>query len=96
MITIDVDKLIRYCYQLDGQVLKTLIQEKEFVLGVTSDGLEYTPKVSGITRKHGRKWLKRVCDEFNRTNSFHPIDYSHLSANASYALTVIDHYIHRS
>ena len=95
MVNVDVDDLIHYCRGLDGQVLKTLWQEKEFVLHVTDQGLEYTPLQSGITRKHDRKWLKRVCDEFNRINSFHPGDYALISANASYALTVIDHYINK-
>jgi hypothetical protein len=95
MFTVDVDDLIRYCRRLDGRVLRTLWQKKEFSVHVTEQSLEYTPLISGITRKHNRKWLKRVCDEFSRTNSFHPGDYLHISANASYALTVIDHYINR-
>jgi hypothetical protein len=93
MFTVDVDDLIRYCRGLDGQALKTLWREKEFSLHVIEQGLEYTPLISGITRKHNRKWLERVCDEFNRINSFHPGDYSHISANASYALSVINYYI---
>lgn len=95
MINVEVDDLIRYSRGLDGQVLKTLWRKKEFSLHVTEKGLEYTPLISGITRKHNRKWLKRVCDEFNRIHSFHPGDYAHISANASYVLTLIDHYLNK-
>jgi hypothetical protein len=35
-----------------------------------------------------------MCEKFSRTNSFKPTDYKHLSANASYALAVIDYYLY--
>ena len=92
---IDTDDLIRFARELEDKDVSTLAQGKPFRVQVTDKGLVYIPLSTGIPRRHDHKWLKRVCDEFSKTNSYKAGHYQHLSKNASYALAVIKRYLNR-
>jgi hypothetical protein len=93
MLAVNVDELIQFAKTLEGQELETASQKKKFIVNVVEDGLFYTPSSTGKSRKHGRRWLERVCQKFSITHSFRPGDYHDLSANASYALVLISRYL---
>lgn len=93
MQQVSANDIIHFVRSIEGHELKTAAQNKAFTVRLTGDGVEYTPLSTGKPRGHQHKWLARVCDEFSRTNSFKPVDYQHLSVNASYALVVIAKYL---
>jgi hypothetical protein len=92
---IDTDDVIRFARELEGYDVSTLAHGSPFRVHVTEKGLVYIPLSTGRPRRHDHKWLKRVCDEFSRTNSFKAGHYHHCSKNASYALAVIQRYLTR-
>jgi hypothetical protein len=93
---IDTDEVIRFARELEGHELRTLAHGRPFRIHVTEKGLVYIPGSTCRPRRHHHKWLKRVCEEFSRTNSFTAKHYHHLSKNASYALAVIQRYLTRA
>jgi hypothetical protein len=90
---VEAETIIQFARSLEGSEIFTLARGKGFMVNVASDGLEYTPSATGVRRKHGKKWLDRICQRFNRIGSFRVSDYRSLSANASYALAVISRYL---
>jgi Predicted restriction endonuclease len=91
----DTDDLIGFVRELQDQDVHTLAHGNPFRVQVTEKGLVYIPLSTGLPRHHKYKWLKRVCEEFSKTNSFKAGDYHHLSMHASYVLAVIKLYLHR-
>jgi hypothetical protein len=92
---VETETIVQFARSLEGGEILTLARGKGFKVNVTSDGLEYTPSATGIRRKHGKKWLDRICQRFNETGSFKVSDYRDLSANASYALALIDRFLRK-
>ncbi len=92
MSQITPEAIVEFVRGQEDLHLSTLTQEKPFVVRAVDDGLEYIPATKKPRLQH-RKWLTRVCDEFNRVRSMHPGDYSHLTFNSSYTLAVIDAYL---
>lgn len=75
--------------------LSTRARKCWFTARAVKDGLEYVPDATQMPRRHQMKWLARVCEHFNQTQSLHPSDYKHLSRNASYTLALIEAYQNR-
>ena len=88
-----LDELKAFAGRLDGKALVTRFRKRTFSLSVTKDGFEYTPEYSGKPRKQQWKYVERVLKRYNDKRSFHPVDYTDISRNASYILTVIRAYL---
>jgi hypothetical protein len=86
------ERLIRFVGEREGMRLRTLIRRRPFSAHTSGDGLEYVPSTNK-PRLHEMKWLAGVCKEFNRSGSFRPSNYIHLTMNASYTLALIDKYL---
>ena len=86
--------LINFVRTIDGEDLNTLARGETFTVHALYNGIEYTPISTNKPRKQQYGGLALVCGEFSRTNSFKTADFKHLTANASYALAVIDRYLH--
>ena len=68
----------------------TRIEGKPFTMRVIPSGLEFTPG-SGGARSVSWAHVDEVLAQYNVTGSLHPRDYTDLSRNASYILTLLDH-----
>lgn len=95
MKNISFEDFLAFSKTLDGKTLKTKALGKEFKFQVDKRGFIYIPASTGIPRLHTYKFLKPVFDRNMETKSFRPGHYVDISANASYALTIIDRYINR-
>jgi hypothetical protein len=93
MRSVTFNEFLSYAKQFNGKVLKTNALGKEFEFEIEERGFIYIPLSTGSRRLHGYKFLKRVFDRYLDTNSTRPGDYVDISANASYALTLISKYI---
>jgi hypothetical protein len=86
-------ELIDCAQTIDGENLATLAHGKAFTVHALDNGIQYTPTSTNKPRKQQYRGLAVVCGQFSRTNSFKPADYKDRTANASYALAVIDYYL---
>lgn len=86
------EELIEFVRSQNGLQLSTK-RQLPFRVQTAGDGLEYIPLVTGAPRVHELKWLRRVCAEFSKANSFRPGDYKRLTYNASYTLPLIRAYL---
>jgi hypothetical protein len=75
--------------RLKRGMFETRIEGKPFAMRVTASGLEFTPG-SGGARSVTWAHVDEVLAHYNVTGSVHPRDYSDLSRNASYILTLVD------
>jgi hypothetical protein len=74
---------------LDGKVLATHAQGKQFRFRILPTGLEYTPSATDRPRRQDWKHVAAVLDRFNKTGSFEPGQYQDVTYNASYVLAVL-------
>ena len=92
MIHVNPEEIVEFVRSQGELHLSTLAQKRPFVVRVSDDTLEFIPS-SDKPRSRDRESLARVCEEFDRTNSWHPGDYADLSVHASYTLAVMDAYL---
>ncbi len=92
MKRVSLENLNAFVRTLEGQTLFTRSQKKPFTVAVTSRGFEYTPASSGVPRINQFNYIQRVLDHFHQTQSFHPSDYTDITYNASYLLTILEMY----
>ena len=92
MTNVTPDELIDFVRSRGDLHLDTLHKKHPFTARAAEDGLEYLPQTEN-PRSHPRKHLDAVCQEFSRSNSFHPGDYVEITMNASYTLAVIRAYL---
>ncbi len=87
---ISLDDLKAMGRSLDGQILTTLDQDKEFKIEFVEEmGFIFTPVSSGKPRKHQFRYAQEVLKRYNETKSWHPRDYRDITRNASYVLPLI-------
>lgn len=89
MLKITADEVCAMARTLSGSTLQTLARKKAFTVKVHGDKIFYTPLSSNTPRSHERKIIEKLCDRFNKLQSFHPSDYGKITANASYTLALI-------
>ena len=89
MIQVTAAEIILFVRSLDNRNLKTQAQGKSFTVDLLGDGIVYVPASTGKARPHGAKWLSRFCEEFSRTNSLRPGDYTQVTVNSAYALALV-------
>ena len=75
--------------RLKRGAFETRIDRKPFTMRVIASGLEFTPG-SGGARSVSWAHVDEVLAQYNVTGSLHPRDYTDLSRNASYMLTLVD------
>jgi hypothetical protein len=93
MGSIDKQDFIEFVKTLEGQVLQTLKQKKNFTVCVTDVALEYTPQSTMKVRRHRAKPMERIFCKFNETGSYKTADYKGLTTCASYTLKLIAVYL---
>ncbi len=68
---------------LDGQLLQTMKQRRQFRLHVLETGLAIAPSSSGKQRFLAWSAVARVLGRFEQTGSSAPVDYRDLTFDAS-------------
>jgi hypothetical protein len=92
MDKIKTDEFLNFIKSSNKKTYMTPSRNKEFSVQVTSYGVFYTPHSTSKTRKQSINYIGKIIEEFNQTGSFNPTDYRHITANSSYALTLISEY----
>lgn len=91
-MNVNADELIKFAKTLEDTPITTLSGSSTFTVAVTEKGMNYTPSSTGKPRKQTYSYIKRICDQFSRTQSFRRGDYS-FTAHAAYILALIDRYV---
>ncbi len=66
MSNLTVDDLLRFAASLEGELLSTMHEQKEFTIRVLSSSkIEITPTSSEKSRTANRTDIERVCQEYN-------------------------------
>ena len=90
--TINPKNLLDFARARGRRPLRTLGRRVEFTVEVEGDTLIFTPRSSGLPRRHQLNYLTRVCDHYNAGGGLNPGAYRETTWNASYALALIDAY----
>ena len=86
---VDPDEFRKQVERLKRGVFETRVDGKPFSMRVLSSGLEFTPS-SGGARSVTWAHVEEVVAQYNTAGSLSPGDYTNLSRNASYILTLLD------
>jgi hypothetical protein len=97
-LTISFQELVVFAKSVEGQILQTLHRHREFRVVVTETSLVYIPTATGKRTKDDSECIRRICEEFSRTNQYSPSHYRNtLKAwHASYTLTLIRKYLDKT
>jgi hypothetical protein len=90
---LDRNDLLSFCNGLDGQYLMTSGRGVKFRFEFSPRHFFYTPVSTSTRRSQQISYFWKVVDNFEKTGSFRPTDYTRVSRNASYALTLISLYL---
>lgn len=83
-----------FCKSLEGQTLPTKGGNATFVLSlVENDRLYYHVVSTNKERRSTRRRIERVLNHYAITESLRPVDYVHITTNASYTLSLMDLYL---
>ena len=93
MEPVALDDLRAFASGRDGQTFVTRFRARRFSLRVPQEGFEYTPEYSGTPRMQQWRWIERIPNRFNETQSPHPADYRDITVNASYILSILGAYL---
>jgi hypothetical protein len=93
MKPISIDDFLAFCKSLEGETISTRAGRANFKLRVMDYGLEITTVSTNKSRRQSRKEIADVIDRFHKTHSFITSDYSDITLNASYILTLVDRYL---
>jgi hypothetical protein len=93
---IKYDDFRSFINTINGQSFHTLYRKVAFDVHVDQSGLKYTPASSGKPRIQKWKFIERVVLRYEETGSIQPSDYQDITANASYLLTLINHYLNKA
>jgi len=92
MSRISTIDFLNFCKSLAGQEIGTIGGRAKFMVKVIEDGLEFTPLSSGEPRFHNGKYVDRVLDTFEKSQSFKPSNHRY-TYHASYHLALIKKYL---
>ena len=87
--TVTPHQLIQFADTLEGQSLRTLHRLSPFGVTVLEGKLGFMPETQKKPRWQSLNRLEKVCQRFNQTGSYRPGDYTDLTFDASYVLTLI-------
>jgi hypothetical protein len=85
---IQLDDLVAFVRTLEGQVLKTFAQSREFTVKVEDKGFTYTPTSTGRARLQRFPRVQLYLDEYAQSGSLDASAY-HGGSNQSYILTLL-------
>jgi hypothetical protein len=83
-----VDEFFALARSIEGDPLETLHRAKPFTVSVDGAKLHITPgsrKPRGTTRAR----VAAVLEKLEKTGTFQPVQYQHLTYNASYVLALV-------
>lgn len=83
-----VDELWAFARSVEGEPLQTSYRPKPFTVSVDGAKLRITPG-SGKPRATTRTRVAEILKKLERTGTFQPVQYQHLTYNASYVLTLV-------
>lgn len=86
---VDPDEFRKQVERLRRGTFETRIDGKPFSMRVLPSGIEFTPS-SGGARSVTWSHVEEVVAQYNTAGSLSPRDYTNLSRNASYILTLVD------
>lgn len=89
-----VAELIADAAELEGVELTTLTKAKPFQVRAARGGIEILPS-SGSPRLVNPERLQAVCEEFGRSRSLRPSNYTAITFDASYLLVLIDRWLQK-
>ena len=92
-LEINVNDFIAFVKARQGKVISTRKRNKGFTVEVTDKGFEFTPAATNKRRPHELQAIKRVVERFNKTRSYTTSDYTDITYNSSYTLTLIGLYL---
>jgi hypothetical protein len=81
-------RLLALARAAEGQTLET-VTGRQFRVGISGEGLFFTPASSGWGQSDGRKAHERFVARYNDTGSLRPADYAKVSRNASYLIGLL-------
>jgi 5-methylcytosine-specific restriction endonuclease McrA len=90
---VKVNDFISFVKAKQGEVITTRKRNKGFTVEVTDKGFEFTPTATNKRRPHEFQAVKRVVERFNKTRSYTTSDYTDITYNSSYTLTLIGLYL---
>jgi hypothetical protein len=94
LTAIDFNSFMTFCKGLEGQTLPTVGGRARFVLSlVQNDCLYYIVESTRKLRHSTRPWIEAVLNHYAITESLRPVDYQHITFNASYTLSLIKLYL---
>jgi hypothetical protein len=96
MKRIPTNDFIEYCRTLNGSEFTTRAGRSRFILNVIGENLEFIPISSKQPRPETKKRIDIVLDHFAESGSFITSDYTKLTVNSTYMLTLIDLYRKKS
>lgn len=76
----------------DQDLTLTTITGKPFKVGIYREVPFFIPLSTNHGRSDGRRAADRFLERFNETNSHRPKDYQDVTRNASYLLSLINHF----
>ena len=82
------DRLLELARVAEGVTLHTATG-RAFTVGISREGLFFTPASSGWGQTDGRKAHERFVERYNEIGSFRPRDYGDVTRNASYLLALL-------
>ncbi len=91
---IQANEFTSFVRTLQGQEIPTTSRKRIFTIDVVRDDMNFTPMSSGKVRPHPHKYVEKVLNSFNETQSFTQTAYRDDGiVNAAYMLTLISMYI---
>jgi hypothetical protein len=92
-LPIDVQDFVAFVKGMQGKVIYTRKRSKGFTVEVTDKGFEFTPTATKKRRSHELQAIKRVVENFNKTQTYTTSSYKDITYNSSYTLTLIGLYL---
>ena len=88
MATLTCERLLELARAAEGHTLET-VTGRRFTVGISGEGLFFTPESSGWGQSDGRKAHERFVARYNEIGSLRPADYGKVSRNASYLIGLL-------
>lgn len=82
------DKLVTFARTLEGETLFTLHRRRPFTVVVIGNDIEITPS-TGSPRRTDPNHIDLLLNKLRSTGSFQPGQYTEVTFNASYILTLV-------
>ena len=93
-IPINTDHFIDFVRTLQEQEITSRAGRSRFTVAVNGKDMTFIPFSSGRPRLHQHRYVEKILEQFNRTQSYTTSDYGNNGiVNATYHLTLIQVYL---